>query len=292
MFVIGIDGGGTKTRVEIRNDKNQLLQRKIYGAFNINSIGRDAFRKRLNEIFSENMADCLSICIGAAGISNPDAGHILQEVLEQSDFRGTVKLCGDHEIALRGAMDTPGIGVIAGTGSICFGKNADGVTARSGGYGHLIDDCGSGYALGRDGLSACVRMFDGRAERSILQDRILDALGIAAPEELISFVYSADTKKSHIAVLAESVLQAAEDGDPMAMHILHQEADEIVQMVSAVQRKLSLAGCPIALLGGLFASCNPYYAIVQEKLSRMGEVKAPAHDALWGAAQMAWEMQK
>lgn len=288
MFVIGIDGGGTKTRVEIRDQDNRLQERKLYGAFNLNSIGENGFRSLLREIFSEEMSQCAGICIGAAGVSNPKVSRILNEVLKEKKYGGPCKLCGDQEIALRGAMDGPGIAVIAGTGSICFGKNAAGETARSGGYGHLIDDWGSGYALGREGLSMCVRVFDGREEETGLCGAILKMLNISSPEELVTFVYSGGTRKSDIAALAAAVLRQAEMKDTAAIQILHRQAEEIVKMVRAVQNKLNMHDCPIALLGGLFSSENPYCRIVREKLGTC--VCRPCHDALWGAAQMAWEI--
>ena len=289
MFVIGIDGGGTKTRIELRDQENRLLERKIYGAFNVNSIGEPAFRALLREIFDRNMGDCLGICIGAAGVSNPRVGEILREVLDEKGYRGPWKLCGDQEIALRGAMDGPGIVVIAGTGSICFGKNEKGETARSGGYGHLIDDWGSGYALGRDALSAAVKTLDGRENNQALCSSIFQKLRVTTTQELISFVYSGETKKSDVAALAAVVLELAEKGDQASGMILRKEAEEIVCMVKAVQKKLSLEGCSVALLGGLFASDNPYRKMVSSLLGSMGRVQLPLHDALWGAAQMAWE---
>ena len=292
MFLIGIDGGGTKTRVELRDGENRLLGRKLYGAFNLNSIGEKAFRSLLEEIFSGNMQDCFSICIGAAGVSNPGVGQILQEVLEKADYRGPVKLCGDQEIALRGAMDEPGIAVIAGTGSICFGKNALGQTARSGGYGHLIDDWGSGYALGRDALSHTVKTLDGRENDKALAQAVMAALKVQSPEELVAFVYSPDTRKADVAALAAVVLELASKQDPCALQILRSEAEEIGTMVRAVQKKLSLEGCSIALLGGLFSSDNPYSAMAREILAPLGRVQLPNHDALWGAAQMAWELSR
>ena len=288
MFVIGIDGGGTKTRVEIRDQDNQLLEKKTYGAFNINSIGENAFRQLLREIFDRDMLQCAGICIGGAGISNPKVSEILQEVLEEKKYTGPGRLCGDHEIALRGAMDTPGIAVIAGTGSICFGKNEEGQTARSGGYGHLIDDGGSGYALGRDGLSACVRIMDGREENPSFCREMLKALNMSGPEELVAFVYSDRTRKADIAALASVVLRLAEEGDRTALEILRRETEEILKMVGAVRKKLRMNSCPVALLGGLFSSENIYCRMVSQALGR--DVCRPRHDALWGAAQLAWEM--
>ena len=291
MFVAGIDGGGTHTRIELRDTDNNLIRRGEFGPFNLNSIGEDAFRSLLREVFAfcGGMKDCARVCIGAAGVSNPKVKQILGEELEWSGFRGKWKLCGDQEIALRGAMDGAGVAVIAGTGSICFGKNAAGETARSGGYGHLIDDGGSGYALGRDVLSVAVRSMDGRVKDDRILQMVCDRLE-GGPEKIVPFVYSPKTDKSAIARFSGIALEQADRGNPEALRILDQGARELAQLVCAVQERLGLSGCQIALLGGLLENDNLYRRTVADKLSNHGTVIAPGHNALWGAAQMAWEL--
>jgi len=291
MFIVGIDGGGTHTRIELRDMENRMVRRGEFGPFNINSIGKDAFRSLLREVFAwcGAMTACDRICVGGAGISNPSAREILAEELERSGFTGKWKLCGDQEIALRGAMDGPGVVLIAGTGSICFGKNAAGETARSGGYGHLIDDCGSGYALGRDVFSSAVRSIDGRVKGSGILQAVCDRLEGGA-EKIVPFVYGPKTDKAAIAQFATIALDLARQGDREAWSILRREAAELAQMVGAVQEKLDMPNCRIALLGGLISSENPFRQTVAEKLACLGTVIAAEHDALWGAAQMAWEL--
>ena len=293
MFIAGIDGGGTHTRLELRDDQNRLLSRQEFGPFNINSIGEEAFRSLLRQVFAAcgDMEECRKICFGAAGISNPRMGEILKEELKNAGFSGKWKLCGDQEIALRGAMDGPGVAVIAGTGSICFGKNAAGDTARSGGYGHLIDDGGSGYALGRDVLSAAVRAIDGRSKDRAILEVVYARLGGSVPGDIVSFVYSPDTDKSAIAQYSHIALNLAEAGNGEAQAILETGAAELHALVKAVQEKLEIETCPIALLGGLISEDNIYRRTVAAKLGELGTVLAPKHDALWGAAQMAWELE-
>lgn len=291
MFIAGIDGGGTHTRIELRDMENNVLRRGEFGPFNLNSIGEAAFRALLQEVFAwcGGMADCARLCVGAAGISNPQVAQILSRELEKAGFAGRWYLCGDQEIALRGAMDGPGIVVIAGTGSICFGKNAAGKTARSGGYGHLIDDGGSGYALGRDILSSAVRALDGRAEDFGILRAVCDRLG-RGPEGIVPFVYSPETDKAAIAGFARIALEQAEEDDREALRILRKEAEELAQMVAAVQERLNMPKCRIALLGGLLTTRNPYRQAVAERLTYLGTVVPGKRDALWGAAQMAWEL--
>ncbi len=291
MFIAGIDGGGTHTRIELRDMENRFLRRGEFGPFNLNAIGEDAFRALLREAFvwCGDMSDCARLCIGAAGVSNPRVKEILAEELEQAGFRGNWRLCGDQEIALRGAMDGPGVVLIAGTGSICFGKNEAGETARSGGYGHLIDDGGSGYALGRDVLGCAVRCMDGRAKDTGILRAVCDRLG--SGENIVPFVYHPKTDKAVIAKFSTIAVELADLGDLEALRILHRGAEELAQLVAAVQERLDLPSCRIALLGGLLEVDNAYRQVVADDLRSFGTVIAPAHNALWGAAQMAWELE-
>lgn len=291
MFIAGIDGGGTHTRIEMRDMDNCLVRRGDFGPFNINSIGETAFRGLLREVFAwcGGMENCARLCVGASGISNPKVGEILGEELAQAGFAGQWKLCGDQEIALRGAMDGPGVVIISGTGSICFGKNAAGQTARSGGFGHLIDDGGSGYALGRDVLACAVRSVDGRIQAPELLQAVCDRLG-SGPEGIVPFVYSPKTDKAAIARFSYVALDLAERGDEASLKILRQGAGELSELVRAVQVRLNMPGCRIAMLGGLLTEENAYRRVVAEVLSRLGTVTDAAHSALWGAAQMAWEL--
>jgi N-acetylglucosamine kinase-like BadF-type ATPase len=270
---------------------NHLVRRGEFGPFNINSIGEAAYRILLREVFDwcGGMADCARLCVGAAGISNPKVKKILDEELEAAGFAGKRYLCGDQEIALRGAMDGPGVAVISGTGSICFGKNAEGRTARSGGFGHIIDDGGSGYALGRDVLSSAARSADGRAKAEEILQEVCRRLG-GGPEKIVPFVFAPETDKAVIAKFSHIALSQAEKGDPEAVEILSRGAGELYALVAAVQNNLGIPGCRIALLGGLIAADNAYRRIVAEKLGALGTVIAPAHNALWGAAQMAFEL--
>lgn len=287
-MIIGIDGGGTHTRLEIRDGENRTVRREMFGPFNLNAIGESAFRALLNQVFAAcgNMAEAEKLCIGAAGSSNPEVGRILREMLDSSGFRGKYRLCGDQEIALRGAMDCPGIVLIAGTGSICFGRNAAGETARSGGFGHLIDDGGSGYALGRASLAETVRAMDGRGGDPEIRDAVLRFLGAKNAADIVAFTYAPTTDKAAIAKLPEVLL--ALSGNSRAAEILREQAMELRALVTAVENRLNLPSCPVALLGGLLEGDNPYRNIVADTLGT--RAIRPAHDALWGAAQLAWEL--
>ena len=178
-------------------------------------------------------------------------------------------------------MDGAGCVLIAGTGSICFGVNSNGVSARCGGYGHILDDVGSGYAIGRDALREAVRSADGRSKPSALSRAVLGRFpqGIG---ELIEYVYSKAGKAD--------IIECAAAGDETSLEILRREARELRELVQALSRRLGMARPRTALLGGLIASDNVYSGIVRRELEGTADVIPPAHDALWGAAQMAYEL--
>lgn len=290
MYVIGIDGGGTKTRVAVCAPDGTLLRRETLGAFNLSAIGEDGFRRRTEEILAlcGDMRGCGAICVGGAGVSGAAAGEILRAELAAHGFAGKLLLCGDHEIALAGAMQTPGCVLIAGTGSVCYGKNAAGETFRCGGGGHIIDDPGSGYTLGRDALAAALRTEDGRLSENALHAAVMDAVGGHDIQGIFDFVYFSRRGKSDIAALAPLVLRCAEQGDAVSLEILRRGAAELARLVSAVTGRLGLEKTsPCALAGGLLAENNIYRRTVCEALAPFCRPAEPEHGALFGAVQLA-----
>ena len=290
MYVIGIDGGGTKTRLAVCAPDGTLLRRETLGAFNLSAIGEDGFRRRTEEILAlcGDMRGCGAICVGGAGVSGAAAGEILRAELAAHGFAGKLLLCGDHEIALAGAMQTPGCVLIAGTGSVCYGKNAAGEAFRCGGGGHIIDDPGSGYTLGRDALAAALRTEDGRLSENALHAAVMDAVGGHDIQGIFDFVYFSRRGKSDIAALAPLVLRCAEQGDAVSLAILRRGATELARLVSAVTSRLGLdKKSPCALAGGLLAENNIYRRTVCEALAPFCRPAKPEHGALFGAVQLA-----
>lgn len=288
MFVAGIDGGGTSTRLEIRTTENTFVRRESFGAFNISAIGGDGLAARLREVFAAcgNMADCAAICIGSAGISVDAAENIIRRELAAAGFCGKAVLRGDHEIALRGAITGEGGILIAGTGSVCCGIGALGRFVRVGGWGHLIDDGGSGYAIGRDALALTVRGEDGRAPKGALHDAIMRRTGAENARGIVEFVYHG-AGKADIAALSAEVLRLAGSGDGQSLEILSRGAGELRQLAAALAESLRMDRPRIALMGGLLAEDNVYRRLVCTALAGCAQPVRPEHDALWGAAQLA-----
>lgn len=292
-FLAGIDGGGTKTKVVCVTPEGVELETKLFGPFNLNSIGTARFQALLEELgtYLNSLGNCVALAIGSAGISNQDMVRMVSEDMEKAGIANW-KLVGDQEIALYGALDgQPGISLIAGTGSICFGRSADGTMARSGGWGHLIGDEGSGYALGRDALVAVAKAWDGYGPQTRLTELLAENQGLTTQREIISYIYGGD--KSRIAALSRLVEQAAREDDAVALGIIRENAVKLSQLVAAVAKRLALGTTKVAMLGGMLENDTILRKYFQEEMAaHHPEIScvAPLHDAAAGAVMLAKTM--
>ena len=257
-YVAGLDGGGTKTAVAVAGPDGNLLFEFNTGAINYNGESAGNVRNNIKKILEElrlrcgSLENCLGICIGAAGVSNPAAREGLETSVRSCGYSGKLVITGDDKTALFGAMGKLcGMILIAGTGSICYGCNELGREHRTGGFGHLIDDRGSGYAIGREILSAVVRASDGRSEETALAGMVFGQLHISTIPELVRFVYDRETNKRDIAGLAPNLAAACELNDPVAMRIAEQCGSDLAEMVKPVADRLGLAEGEIATAGSI-----------------------------------------
>lgn len=162
-YVCGWDGGGTKTQVLCLTPEAAWPGEGTFGPLNLNGAEEEKIAATIRESVAfmagqpGGLAGCGALVIGTAGVSNRAAMELVTRAVRQCGYEGPLRLLGDQEIALAGAIDGPGAVLVAGTGAICCGRDGAGNRTRVGGYGYLIDDGGSGYALGRDILTAVVR---------------------------------------------------------------------------------------------------------------------------------------
>lgn len=296
-YVAGLDGGGTKTAVTIADETGQAVYSFTAGPMNYNGQDEASIRRALQEICGMiakvcgGLDACGSICIGAAGISNPAVGSRLKALLEENGYRGCLTLVGDHETALCGAHEgLYGIILIAGTGSICYGRSADGRTHRAGGFGYLIDDEGSGYSIGRDLLTALVRAEDGREAPTVITELVYRQLGFGTVQDIVGFVYDKNRNKKDIAALAPLLSEACDAGDALALRIAETNAQSLVEMAAAVTERLGMQEGALAVAGSVLQRNAYVRAAFEQKLlsrypgMRCGEGK---RDASYGAVLLA-----
>lgn len=296
QYVIGMDGGGTKTAVVLYSVSGKILHRFLAGPVNYNGVSAETVSETFTDIFGQIknsflLNDCRCLCLGAAGVSNPEVKLQLEQQIRKCGYEGSLMIVGDQQTALYGALGQPcGIILIAGTGSICYGRNSAGKEHRTGGYGYLIDDEGSGYAIGRDILSAAVRAHDGRSTSTVLTQLLKAQAGLLNVNDLVKFVYAPETGKRGIASLAKILPDACRENDPAALKIVQKCAAELLALVQPVVNHLGLSNADLALCGSILTK-DPYVrgAFLEHLHAAFPDIKCvePIQDAAVGAAQMA-----
>jgi N-acetylglucosamine kinase-like BadF-type ATPase len=255
-FVVGIDAGGTKTLGLLADETGAIVAESRAGGANLFTHGEAALERALSEILTPlcEGREAAAVCVGCAGVDRPRDEAIVEGILRRLGHRGRTRVVNDARIALvAGASERHGIVVLAGTGSIVFGVDSMGRSARAGGYGSLLADEGSGYWLGHQVLRAAVRALDGRGPETMLRELLFARLGISSMAELISLVYERSMPKEEIASLAALVEAARARGDAEAQRILGHAAGELCLGARAVADKLGLAEpFGVVLAGGVF----------------------------------------
>lgn len=278
IHVLGIDAGGTKTVCQLADEQGNIIAEARSGGANLQAAGELHVEKVLHEVMEEAIGDRnivpAAICLGIAGVDRPDDAAVVQGIMKRIGYKARVLVVNDALVALEaGAPGQPGIVIISGTGSICYGRNADGMAARSGGWGYVLGDEGSGYWIGRAALRAVLREADQRGIATALTPLLLAHFGVDRPQGLIHQVYHSNLKPAAIGALARCVQQAFGEGDEVAIRILRGAADELEASAMSVARRLRLVGreFPYILAGGIFKAV-PW---LTEELSRRLPVASP-----------------
>ena len=255
--VLGVDGGGSGTRCAIVDLAGNILARGSGGPSNPLTAGADQAAEGIQSAVREASEACgvrafRASVMGVAGTERQSGIEALVERLTGFDY-GRLRIVSDAVVALAGATGCrPGVVVISGTGSIAYGLNEDGETARAGGWGWRLGDEGSGYDIGQRALIAGLRDFDGRGPPTSLSGKLEARLGLGDLGELVDLVYNGGLGSREVAALAPLVSEAAGEGDEVALGILNYAGGELGTAASAVIRRLGLGGrFPVALSWGI-----------------------------------------
>lgn len=261
-FYLGVDGGQSSTTALIANESGRIVGRGNSGPCNHirGPEGRLKFAEAINGCVSEACREAslssetlvfTSACLGFSG--GPEDKEVETRALIRSS---TYKITHDAEIALAGATaGEPGIIIIAGTGSMAFGRNAQGKTARAGGWGYVFGDEGGAFDLARRALRAALRFEEGWGGPTLLREDLLEATGARDANDLLHKFY-ADLPRPAVAALAPLVSRAAERGDESAREILRSAAAKLAWFVEGAYHQLFRAGeMPVIVpIGGVFKS--------------------------------------
>lgn len=299
-FYIGLDGGGTKTKLVVADENLNKIFEKEGGASNFLMAGVEKVSEMLLNLIADSLKeakldakDIEAILIGTTGAGRrSDAERLENGFKEISKNKGfsfsNFFVESDARIALEGAFSgKSGAILIAGTGSIMFGKDSTGVIHRVGGFGRFIGDQGSGYMLGRKGLIAVSKHFDGRGIPTKLSKLLYEKFNISSPEELITEIYR---NNFDIASVAPLVMQAAEMNDEVCMDILEEESEELIMHIVAMMEKIKEPELKVCLIGGVISNDNIYSRMFKEKVSKKFKnvkIQPPELEPAMGAVLMA-----
>ncbi len=298
-YYIGLDGGGTKTKCVVVDEKMNILSEHIGGPSNFLVFGLSEVTESLLNLISDSVkqadidiSEIDSILLGTAGAGRREDAERLEKSFIQraGELNLTIKkfvVESDARIALEGAFSgKPGSILIAGTGSIMFGKDSEGNIHRVGGFGRIFGDEGSGFHIGRSGLTAVAKQLDGRGESTRLSLLLKDKFNITTSKELILAVYK---NNFDIATIAPLVIQAADVGDAICINIIQNEVDELLLHIESMKKLITEDELKISLIGGTITTDNLYAKLFKEKANNIEGViiSEPELEPAVGAALMA-----
>jgi N-acetylmuramic acid 6-phosphate etherase len=300
-LVLGIDGGGTRTVVLLARGST-VLGRGEAGPSNLRAVGEeDAFAALHQAIQAAFAAAALpagpvaSACLGLAGAGRAEERQQVLDWARQVGLAERVEVTTDAALLL--AAGTPGgwgLALVAGTGSIAWGRDASGREARAGGWGPLLGDEGSGYAIALAALQAVARADDGRGPATALTERLLAAMGLPSAAALVPALHGGAWDRPALAALAPVVLETA-SCDAIATAVVGAAARQLAQTTAALAQALGWgsAAFPLALAGGLLAGSAVYRAGVLEAIREMGLLPDPVTvvpEPAEGAVRLALEL--
>jgi N-acetylglucosamine kinase-like BadF-type ATPase len=297
-YVLGIDGGGSKTAAAVSNGVSMFTTSAPRGC-NLNSVSPENAQLALAEAVHGALSaagisplDIVSVCAGVAGAASPDVAAKIAELLSGLVPRASIRVVGDTVIALEAAFSGgAGVVCISGTGSVAFGRNARGEITRAGGWGRLVSDEGSGYWIGQRAVTKCLRAMDqGRSSKLITA--VMRSWHIVTREQLVQRCHS--EPGPNFAELFPVVLEVAESGDPLANEILTAAGFELARITQVVLRRLysGRAVQQVAVTGSVFAHSprirQVFTNVIRADRSEV-QIRLSGRQPFEGALELAWE---
>jgi len=283
---LGVDGGQSSTKALIAEEHGRIIGWGFGGPCNHVSgpEGRQKFAAAINDCLQQACTQAgvnassvhfSAACLGFSGGAE-DKEPYVRDLIPSDKY----KITDDAQIALSGATGgQPGIIVIAGTGSIAFGRNAAGRTARAGGWGYIFGDEGSAFDIVRQALREALRYEEGWGPKTVLREHLLKAAQARDANELLHRFYTDEFPRERIARLAPLVSEAAERGDEAAQMILRGAAQHLALLAQSVHKQLfeQNEAVPVCHIGGVFRSGPVRLNFVDEIRRTIGCEARPPH---------------
>jgi len=269
---LGIDGGGTKTRCALGDDR-KILAAATAGGSNITRTGVNQARESLHTALKEVCATANvsphkidTVCMGASGGGRPETAASFRQIFAEIT-PAPVQIVGDMVIALEAAFGSgAGVIVVAGTGSVAYGRDVNGQTIRVGGWGFAISDEGSGHWIGRCAVASVLRALD-EGHRSTLLADISEAWNLVTVDDLV--IAANALPPPDFSRLFSLVVHAAVSGDTLAQSLLTGAASELSRLAALVVQRLPQTPYPpVAMTGSVFRQSEQVRRTFVDELER------------------------
>ena len=302
QILLGVDGGGSKTTALLADGSGKILGRGLAGPSNYLATGKE-FAEAAVELAIQKafiaagiaFEPAEAICLGLASVDEAEDPVWALHWAESIPLGKNIIVVDDQELVLQaGTPSGVGLGLICGTGSVVFGRREDGRKVLSGGWGHVLGDEGSGYAIGLDALKAVTQMVDGCIPKTYLYDLVFEHWDIANGEGLFHRLYVEICTSREIAQLAGLVSIAEKEGDAVASLIFQTAAWELALCFTGAARQMDFdSPFPCGMGGGVITNNQMIYEALMANVVKNGInlkpvkfVKEPAEGALILAGRM------
>ncbi len=296
MYFLGIDGGGTKTTCLVCDESLNEIFRTVGSSINFYSEGLEKARSNMKAMLLEieektGIAHFDGVCVGSSALFSRADEQTRADFCDGVFDADNIIMDSDLFIALKASEKKNVLVAIAGTGSMVAGFNEKGEVITKGGYGYILGDEGSGYRIALDGIREGVRSLDGTGENTLLGEYLLEFGKVKAKEELVDAFYCPEKDRKSIAAFSPFVSKAAQNGDKIALSILHKQCELLCMTVNAL-----LAEMPekphISLFGGVFQHdeifTSHFKALVRDKCASCELLtKEPAYGAVVAAREIS-----
>lgn len=300
-YIIGMDGGGTKTRIRVATLTGEPIDFMDVGPSNIHAVSLDEVYSTLNigltQILEKNGLEkegCVHLCMGAAGVGREKDRAKMLDILNRLAFQNITLLSDAQTCLMAEFKELSGIVLIAGTGSLCLGYN-NGEMFRTGGWGHILGDEGSGYYIGKSALNLAMKHYDKRVHVPILANKVLSHLKVDNFDEIIYFTYAKTTAKQDIAEFSKVVHEASLEGCQASQSILLNASEALIEVVSNTIEHLKFEESINVVLNGSVIEKNAliyghFEKVLKEKYPKI-RLQKMTHDAATGAIEYVLKNQ-
>lgn len=293
-WAVGIDGGGTKTKLLAVDPAGRVVLERIGGPSNLCSNSRETVRTNMGQLLDQLRRQTGGVrvgglCLGSAGLVAKEAETFFREMV--APYAEKVLVCNDAYITVFANIgEGNSLVVTAGTGSICYGKALTGEMFRAGGWGHLMGDEGSGYDIGWTALHQIARYHDEERPLPSYFRAFCRELRVDSFEDLVAFIHERYNQKGQIASLARLVSDSAERGDEAAVGVLDTCMERLVELCALVVRRLQLGGAFFVRMNGsilLRSAAGPRFEAAMKRRYPACTLLPIDREAALGAAYLA-----